>query len=145
MAKIQLPEEEINGIITRALAEDLCPDDITSAILIPPNLEGKATVLIKEAGIIAGIDIAGKVFLKIDPSLQFNALVADGTGVKPGDMIAAICGKVISILKAERVALNFLQRLSGIASQTAKYVAEISDLKVAIADLKEDLKKKGKG
>ena len=137
MAKTQLPEEEINGIITRALAEDLCPDDITSEILIPPNLEGKATVLIKESGIVAGIDIARKVFLKIDPSLQFNALIEDGTGVKPGDMIAAICGKVISILKAERVALNFLQRLSGIASQTAKYVAEISDLKVDIADTRK--------
>ena len=137
MDKTQLPEEEIDGIITRALAEDLCPDDITSEILIPPNLEGKATILIKEAGIAAGIDIARKVFLKIDSSLHFNALVEDGTGVKPGDMIATICGKVISILKAERVALNFLQRLSGIASQTARYVARTSDLKVAIADTRK--------
>ena len=137
MDKTRLSESEIDGIITRALAEDLCPDDITSEILIPPNLEGKATVLIKETGIVAGIDIARKVFLKIDSSLHFNALVEDGTGVKPGDMIATICGKVISILKAERVALNFLQRLSGIASQTARYVARTSDLKVAIADTRK--------
>ena len=137
MDKTQLPEEEIDGIITRALAEDLSHGDITSEILIPPNLEGKATVLIKEAGIAAGIDIARKVFLKIDSSLHFNALIRDGTEVKPGDIIATICGKVISILKAERVALNFLQRLSGIASQTAQYVAQTSDLKVAIADTRK--------
>jgi len=137
MEKAQLPEEEIDSIIVQALAEDLSPGDITSEILVPPNLEGKATILIKETGIVAGIDIARKVFLKIDSSLHFNTLIEDGTRVKPRDTIAAISGKVISILKAERVALNFLQRLSGIASQTAKYIAKTSNTNVYITDTRK--------
>ena len=137
MEKAQLPEEEIDSIITRALAEDLGHGDITSEILIPSGLEGKATILIKENGIVAGVEIAGKVFLRIDPSLQFNILIRDGTRVKSGDMVATIFGRVISILKAERVALNFLQKLSGIASQTAQYIAKASDTNVYITDTRK--------
>ena len=137
MEKAQLPEEEIDSIIARALAEDLGHGDITSEILIPSGLEGKATILIKENGIVAGVEIAGKIFLRIDPSLQFNILIRDGTRVKSGDMVATIRGRVISILKAERVALNFLQKLSGIASQTAQYIAKVSDTNVYITDTRK--------
>jgi len=133
----QLPEEPLDSIVDLALAEDISHGDITSEALIPPDLTGKACVTAKETGVLAGVEIAGKVFLRIDPSLQFNILIRDGTRVKPGDMVATIRGRVISILKAERVALNFLQKLSGIASQTAKYIAKASDTNVYITDTRK--------
>ena len=81
--------------------------------------------------------MARKVFLKVDPSLKVEVLIKDGTKVKPGDIAATIVGTVVSILKAERVALNFLQRLSGIASQTAQYIAKTQGLKVNITDTRK--------
>ena len=137
MNKFQLSEEQVDNLIDLALAEDLSHGDITSEILIPPNLEGKASILIKERGIVAGGEVAKKVFLRIDPSLKVNVLIRDGTKVQPGDIVATISGRVISILKAERTALNFLQRLSGIASLTAKYVAKAAGLAVNITDTRK--------
>jgi len=135
--KFQLSEEQVDNLIDLALAEDLSHGDITSEILIPPNLEGKASILIKERGIVAGGEVAKKVFLRVDPSLKVNVLIRDGTKVQPGDIVATISGRVISILKAERTALNFLQRLSGIASLTAKYVAKTAGLAVNITDTRK--------
>jgi hypothetical protein len=100
--------------------------------LIPPELRGKASLLVKARGVLAGIEVAQRVFINVDPSLKFKVLVKDGTIIRPGDIIATVSGKVISILKAERVVLNFLQRLSGIASQTAQYVNKVKDLPVKI-------------
>jgi nicotinate-nucleotide pyrophosphorylase (carboxylating) len=100
-------------------------------------LEGRASILVKEDGVVAGSEIAKKVFLQVDPSLKVEILIPDGTRVQRGDIIATISGKVISILKAERVALNFLQRLSGIASETAKYIAQTQDLSVEITDTRK--------
>ena len=137
MNKFQLSEEQVDNLIDLALAEDLSHGDITSEILIPPNLEGKASILIKERGIVAGGEVAKKVFLRVDPSLKVNVLIRDGTKVQPEDIVATISGRVISILKAERTALNFLQRLSGIASLTAKYVAKTSGLAVNITDTRK--------
>jgi len=135
--KFQLSEEQVDNLIDLALAEDLSHGDITSEILIPPNLEGKASILIKERGIVAGGEVAKKVFLRVDPSLKVNVLIRDGTKVQPGDIVATISGRVISILKAERTVLNFLQRLSGIASLTAKYVAKTAGLAVNITDTRK--------
>jgi len=135
--KLQLSEEQINNIIDIALGEDLSHGDITSELLIPPHLQGKASIIIKEKGIVAGGEVAKKVFLRVDPSLQVNVLIKDGTKVQSGDIIATISGRVASILKAERVALNFLQRLSGIASQTAKYVAKTRGFAVNITDTRK--------
>jgi len=137
MGKVPVPEEQIDAIIDLALAEDLGHGDVTSEILIPPELEGKATIFAKEAGIVAGVEITGKVFRRVDSSLAFTVLSKDGTAVKDGDKIAEVSGKVISILKTERTALNFLQRLSGIASLTAKYAAETHGLKTYIADTRK--------
>ncbi|MFQ5996361.1 MAG: carboxylating nicotinate-nucleotide diphosphorylase [Dehalococcoidales bacterium] len=137
MNKVPSPEEQIDNIIDLALAEDLGHGDITSDMLIPPDLQGKASVIIKERGILAGVEAAKKVFLRVDPLLKVEIVIKDGTKVRPGDRIATISGKVISILKAERTALNFLQRLSGIASQTAKYVAKTRDLAVDITDTRK--------
>jgi len=135
--KPQLPEEQIDNIIDIALGEDLSHGDITSELLIPPHLQGKASIIIKEKGIVAGGEVAKKVFLRIDPSLKVEVLIKDGTKVQSGDIVATVSGKVISILKAERVALNFLQRLSGIASQTAKYVAKTQGYAVNITDTRK--------
>jgi len=132
-----LSAEQINSIIDLALAEDIGHGDITSEGLIPPELEGKASILAKEEGIIAGGEVARRVFLRVDPSLKVELLIKDGAKVQPGDIVATVSGKVISILKAERAALNFLQRLSGIASQTARYIAETQGLEVKITDTRK--------
>lgn len=137
MDKAPKPEEQIDAIIDLSLVEDLGHGDVTSEILIPPELEGKATIFAREAGILAGAEIAGKVFRRVDSSLAFTVLSKDGTAVKDGDKIAEVSGKVISILKTERTALNFLQRLSGIASLTAKYTAETHGLETYIADTRK--------
>jgi len=88
-------------------------------------------------GIVVGGEIAKMVFLKVDPSLKAEVLIRDGTNVKPGDIVATVSGSVASILKAERVALNFLSRLSGIASQTAQYVAKTRGFVVSITDTRK--------
>ncbi len=137
MAEHQLFEEQVANIIDLALDEDLGHGDVTTEALIPSDLNGKASVLIKEPGILAGIEIAGKVFQRVDPSLEMEILIKDGTRVQPGDVVATISGGVASILKAERIAINFLQRLSGIATQTAEYVTKTSDFPVDMTDTRK--------
>ena len=137
MNKFQPSEEQIDNIIDSALAEDISHGDVTSEALIPPQLQGKASVLVKANGILAGGEVAKRVFLKVDPSLKVEILIQDGRKVKPGDIVATIVGTVVSILKAERTALNFLQRLSGIASQTAQYVAETHGCAASITDTRK--------
>ena len=137
MNKPQPSEEQVNNIIDLALAEDISHGDVTSEALIPPELQGKASLLVKARGVVAGGEVARKVFLRVDPSLKVKVLIKDGAKVKPGDIVATIFGSVISILKAERVALNFLNRLSGIASQTAQYVAKTQGFPVIITDTRK--------
>jgi nicotinate-nucleotide pyrophosphorylase (carboxylating) len=133
----RLSEEEIDRIIALALAEDTSHGDITSEILIPSALHGRASILVKEDGILAGGEIARKVFLHVEPSLKAELLIKDGARVKPGDTAAVVSGRIVSILKAERTVLNFLQRLSGIASMTARYVSETEGCKARIADTRK--------
>ncbi len=137
MNRPQLPEEQVDNIIDVALSEDISHGDVTSEVLVPPDIQGRASILVKEKGITAGVEIAKRVFLRVDPSLQVEVLIKDGTKVKPGDIVATISGGIPSILKAERVVLNFLQKLSGIASQTAQYIAKIQGLKVIITDTRK--------
>ena len=134
---MQLSQGQIDNIIDLALAEDISHGDVTSEALIPPDLQGKASIITKEQGIVVGGEVAERVFLKVDPSLEVEVLIKDGAKVQPGDTIAIISGSVISILKAERVALNFLQRLSGVASQTVQYIAKTQGLKVNITDTRK--------
>lgn len=124
-------------LIERALAEDLGWGDITTEALVSSDQQGKASIIAKAKGIIAGTEIAKQVFLKVDPELKTDILIKDGTKIKPGDLIVTIEGKVASILKAERTALNFLQHLSGIASETAHYVKAIKGLPVQITDTRK--------
>ena len=137
MYKLQITQEQIDTIVDLALAEDISGGDITSEILIPPNLIGRALILIKEAGILAGGLIAKRAFLRVDPSLKVETPFKEGAIVKLGDIVATISGKVSSILKAERTALNFLQRLSGIASLTSQYVAKTEGNKAIITDTRK--------
>jgi nicotinate-nucleotide pyrophosphorylase (carboxylating) len=132
-----LSAAELDAIIGRALDEDTGRGDITSEALIPREIAGKAALLVKEKGVLAGIQVAERVFRCVDQSLVFDIRVQDGSAVQPGDTVGIVSGSVISILKAERVVLNFLQRMSGIASTTAYYVAAVSGLGVKILDTRK--------
>ena len=135
--KFSMYEDQLNTLIDMALDEDIGGGDVTSESLIPETLQAKTTILAKAEGVLAGIDLAKLVFIKVDPDLKFKVLLKDGVKLKPGDIIATVTGNARSILKAERVALNFLQKLSGIATQTAEFVARIEDLPVDILDTRK--------
>ena len=135
--KFSMYEDQLNTLIDMALDEDIGGGDVTSESLIPETLQAKTTILAKAEGVLAGVDLAKLVFIKVDPDLKFKVLLKDGVKLKPGDIIATVTGNARSILKAERVALNFLQKLSGIATQTAEYVARIEDLPVDILDTRK--------
>ena len=137
MNKLEMTDEQINKIIDLALYEDTAWGDATSEILIPPEQKGKAVIIAREEGVLAGGDIARLVFLRVEPSLKVEVLITDGERLKQGDTVATITGSVVSILKAERVALNFLGRLSGIASETARYVARMKGLLTTITDTRK--------
>lgn len=128
---------QVEQLIDQALAEDLGQGDVTTEALIPKTQQGRASIIAKARGIIAGVEVAKQVFLKADPKLKLAILIEDGAEVKPGDIVAKIEGRVASILKAERIALNFLQRLSGIASETGHYVQAVKGLPVQITDTRK--------
>jgi nicotinate-nucleotide pyrophosphorylase (carboxylating) len=132
-----LPATEVDALVDRALEEDSARSDVTSAALIPRDINGKAVFLVKEKGVLAGIDVAARVFKRVDPSVNTEILIPDGTPVKPKDVAGTVTGPVISILKGERVALNFLQRMSGIASLTSRYVAKVSGTGARILDTRK--------
>lgn len=134
---MQIDRQQIEPVITQALAEDLEAGDITTEILVSPEIQGKATILVKGDGVLAGTEIARMVFNRVDPSLKYRVLLSDGEQVKQGDEIARIEGSVAGILKGERTALNFLQRLSGIASETNRYVKSVEGLNVRILDTRK--------
>jgi len=132
-----LTREEIEEIVGRALAEDLGRDDVTTEALIPREQCGVAFLVVKEEGVLAGMQLATEVFRQVDPQLQVEVLLQDGARVVPGARVARVAGSVAGILKSERVALNFLQHLSGIATETARYVASAEGLPVRIVDTRK--------
>jgi nicotinate-nucleotide pyrophosphorylase (carboxylating) len=132
-----LDSAQIRQIIDLALAEDLGKGDVTTNSLIPDEKIGVASILAKEEGILAGVEIAEEVFRRVDPKLKIKVWLKDGAKVGSGDMIAVVEGRIASILKAERTALNFLQRLSGIASDTNRYVKAVEGLPVRIMDTRK--------
>lgn len=125
-------QAQVEDIIDRALAEDLSLGDITTELLIASESRGRATIKVKGEGVLAGIGIAGQVFHRVSPSLEFHELISDGARVGPGEVLAIIEGLTAGILRGERTALNFLQHLSGIATETARYVEAVSGLKARI-------------
>jgi nicotinate-nucleotide pyrophosphorylase (carboxylating) len=134
---LQLTNKEIDNIIDLALAEDVSHGDVTSETLIPLGLQGQASILARAEGVLAGIEVVRRVFLRVDPLLKFERRLEDGARVRLGDGVANISGRVVSILKGERVVLNFLSRLSGVATATARFVAEVAGLRVKISDTRK--------
>lgn len=135
----ELQTQHIESIVARALEEDLGQGDVTTDALIPSGIEARGSILIKASGTLVGIEVAKAVFHQVEASLEFAKLIDDGMRVQPGDVVATITGKAAAILKAERVALNFLQRMSGIASETAKYVAAVSGTKAKVLDTRKTI------
>ena len=127
----------IDELIDLAIAEDIGDGDHSSLSCIPENEIGTARLLVKEKGILAGVEITKEIIRKIDPELKIEVFLQDGTKIKPGDIAFKISGKVISILQAERLLLNFMQRMSGIATQTAKYADLIKDLPTKVLDTRK--------
>ena len=134
-----LSKLQIEEIIDRALAEDLGRGDITTEVLITDGQQVSGFVVVKKGGILAGINIAKQVFYRVDPQLKVEILLEDGAKVEPGSKVAKVSGSIASLLKAERVALNFLQHLSGIASETSRYVARVEGLPVRIMDTRKTI------
>jgi len=131
-------KSQIEEIIDDALAEDLGKGDVTTEVLMPPgDLQGTGFITVKEEGILAGAGVAKQVFHRVDPELKVEFLLKDGARVKSGTKVARVSGNIASILKAERVALNFLQRLSGIASDTNRYVERVEGSPVRIMDTRK--------
>lgn len=124
--------------VQRALDEDLqSTGDITSQALIPPGLRARARMIMREAGVVAGLPLASMVFRLLDPKVNFQSLANDGEHLPAGTRIAALDGSALSILEGERTALNFLQRLSGIATLTSKFVALAASSGVEILDTRK--------
>lgn len=127
----------IDEIVALALIEDIGDGDHTSLSTIPPGGKGRAKLLVKEPGIIAGIDIARKVFSKVDPETHFEQILKDGDKIKPGDIVFTVEGKSVSLLSSERLALNFMQRMSGIATSTHHIVKKIEGLPCRLLDTRK--------
>lgn len=128
---------QVRALIQAALEEDLPTGDPTTDALVPDQEGGRAEAVVRAPGVLAGSWVFAAVFTTLDPRLHVERLRADGSRVTPGERVAAVTGPLASILKAERVALNFLQRLSGIATETARYVAAVAGLPVRIADTRK--------
>ena len=132
----QLPPEA-HRLIDSALSEDQTFNDPTTQALVPPEIKGVGMLRAKDHGVLAGIDVAATVFQRVDAGLEMRALLEDGSALAPGDDIAGVEGPAGSILRAERVALNFLQRMSGIASETNRYVQAIQGCNSRIVDTRK--------
>lgn len=127
----------IERLITLAIDEDLGDGDHTSLATIPENAQGKANLLVKQHGILAGVAIGQRVFHRIDPFLKLDIFIQDGARISPDDIVFTVSGKVQSILSAERLVLNIMQRMSGIATQTSRYVKLLEGLETKVLDTRK--------
>lgn len=130
-------DELIDELLDLAFAEDIGDGDHTTLCCIPADEMGKSQLIVKEEGILAGVDIAMKVFKKFDPELKPTIFIKDGTHVKPGDIAFVVEGSVRSLLQTERTMLNIMQRMSGIATVTHKYMEELKGLKTKVLDTRK--------
>ena len=140
MAEEPLPtldEAYLAGLARAALAEDAADRDATTQALVSPDLTGSATIVARRAGVIAGLPVAAAVFHAVDPTLKFEPQTQDGARVSAGQTLAVVSGRVASTLSAERVALNFLQRLSGVATATARLIDAVAGLPARILDTRK--------
>ena len=130
-------EELIDRLIDLAFAEDIGDGDHTTLSCIPATAMGKSKLLIKEAGILAGIEVAKEVFRRFDPTMKVEVFINDGTEVKPGDVAMVVEGKVQSLLQTERLMLNIMQRMSGIATMTHKYAEKLKGTNTRVLDTRK--------
>ena len=130
-------KNELNLVIQNAIREDVGPGDFSSLACIPSTAKGKAKLLVKENGIIAGVDFAKMIFEIVDPNLQIEIFIEDGSLVQKGDVVFHVSGSSQSILKAERVVLNSMQRMSAIATKTKEYVRLLEGTKAKILDTRK--------
>jgi len=130
-------DELIDELLDLAFAEDIGDGDHTTLCCIPVDEMGKQHLLVKEEGILAGVEIAKKVFHKFDPELKMTVFINDGAHVKPGDVAFVVEGRVRSLLQTERLMLNIMQRMSGIATMTAKYMDRLKGLKTKVLDTRK--------
>ena len=129
--------ELIDRLIELAFAEDIGDGDHSTLSCIPDTAMGKSKLLIKEEGILAGVEMAKSVFKRFDPNLHIEIFIEDGAAVKPGDIAFTVEGKVQSLLQTERIVLNIMQRMSGIATTTHKYVKLLEGTKTQILDTRK--------
>ena len=130
-------EQLIDELIDLAFAEDIGDGDHTTLCCIPDTAMGKSRLLIKEPGILAGVEIARKIFHRFDPDLKMTVYIEDGTAVKPGDVAFVVEGRVQSLLQTERLMLNVMQRMRGIATMTHRYVKKLEGLHTRILDTRK--------
>ena len=130
-------EQLIDELIDLAFAEDIGDGDHTTLCCIPDTAMGKSRLLIKEPGILAGVEIARKIFHRFDPDLKMTVYIEDGNAVKPGDVAFVVEGRVQSLLQTERLMLNVMQRMSGIATMTHRYVKKLEGLHTRILDTRK--------
>lgn len=129
--------ELIDRLIDLAFAEDIGDGDHTTLSCIPADAMGKSKLLIKEEGVLAGIEIAKEIFHRFDPEMKVEVFIKDGTEVKPGDVAMVVEGKVQSLLQTERLMLNVMQRMSGIATMTRKYVKKLEGTNTRVLDTRK--------
>jgi nicotinate-nucleotide pyrophosphorylase (carboxylating) len=127
----------LRDFISGCLREDIGDGDHSSLACIPDDATGRARLLVKEEGLLSGCAVAGEVFSIIDPDIKFDPFLSDGTRISPGDIVFHVHGRIQSILKSERLVLNIMQRMSGIATTTRKYAEKISDLKTKVLDTRK--------
>lgn len=130
-------DQIVKEIIKRALEEDIGTGDITTEAIIPGNAKAKGEFVVKDTGVIAGLGVAKEVFRQIDETIGFEKFFKEGDKVDRGDRVAKVSGRATSLLKGERTALNFLQRMSGIATLTRQYKDAIAHTKVKILDTRK--------
>ncbi len=130
-------DQLIDDLLTLAFAEDIGDGDHTTLSTIPAEARGRQRLIVKEEGILAGVEVARKVFAKFDPDLKMTVSIGDGAHVKPGDVAFVVEGSVRSLLQTERVMLNIMQRMSGIATVTARYQDRLKGLKTKVLDTRK--------
>ncbi len=138
-APVVLPllEPELLRIVDTALAEDLAMGDVTTDSLIDPSWRAEGSIFMKEPGVLAGVPVAQAVFRRVDPNIEFRLQRTDGERLQTGDVIGTVEGPTGSILKAERCALNFVQRLSGVATLTSQLVDAVGEIPVRIVETRK--------
>ena len=128
---------ETEALIDRALAEDTQGGDVTTEALIPGDLMGEARLVAEEDGVLSGLETALAVFRRVDPGIETQAELDEGAGLEPGMVVGSVTGPVASILTAERTALNFVRRLSGVATETSRYVRKVAGYDTRILDTRK--------